>query len=382
MKLKKEWLENSWARYTVATCSAVLLYLILTHLNTIGNFFATIFHYISPVFYGIVIAYILHPAVNKLEAMLKKKTGPNIARVFAVALTFVIFIVALALLLVMLITPVMQSVFNIVNNLDSYVEQLNKLLSALGAQAALKDIDVSSLIKMATSALSSVTTLVPNKPADVIVTSLNIGVSVFNWIISCIIAIYLLVDTRNIIGGFRRLMKAVFDRKQYRAIAQFWKRCDKILIQFIVYDLIDGLIIGVSNAIFMTIAGMDWIPLISVVVGVTNLAPTFGPIVGGIIGAFLLMLVNPLHALIFIIFTMCLQTFDGYILKPKLFGDSLGVPPVSVLIFIIVMGRIFGVVGILLAIPFSAIFDFVYNEAIIPSLEDRRKMKEIRKKQA
>ena len=114
----------------------------------------------------------------------------------------------------------------------------------------------------------------------------------------------------------------------------------------------------------MSVAGMPYSILISLVVGITNLAPTFGPIVGGIIGGFILVLVNPFYALWFIIFTVILQTIDGYILKPKLFGGSLGVPGVWILISIIVGSRILGVAGILLAIPFAAIVDFIYHDLI------------------
>ena len=125
----------------------------------------------------------------------------------------------------------------------------------------------------------------------------------------------------------------------------------------------------------MTIAGMPYVILTSVVVGVTNLAPTFGPIVGGVIGGFILVLVNPWYALWFIIFTIILQTCDGYVIKPKLFGGSLGVPAVWILVSIIVGGRMFGVWGVLLAIPFAAIFDYIFREIIWVRINRRKTLK-------
>ena len=121
----------------------------------------------------------------------------------------------------------------------------------------------------------------------------------------------------------------------------------------------------------MMITGLPYAVLISVVVGVTNLAPTFGPIVGGVVGAFILVLVNPGYAICFLIFTLILQTVDGYILKPKLFGDSLGISSVLILVSIIILGRIFGVVGVLLSIPIAAIVDFMYRDLFLKPLEDR-----------
>ena len=140
-----------------------------------------------------------------------------------------------------------------------------------------------------------------------------------------------------------------------------------------VFDIIDGIIVGITNFIFFLIMGMPYNILISVVVGITNLAPTFGPIVGGLIGAFILLLVNPWQALWFILFTLVLQTIDGYIIKPKLFGNSFGVSSIWILITIIVGGRMFGVWGILLAIPFAAIADYFYHDVIWKKLDKRVK---------
>ena len=109
------------------------------------------------------------------------------------------------------------------------------------------------------------------------------------------------------------------------------------------------------------------------VVGVTNLAPTFGPILGAVIGSFILLLINPWYALVFLIFTIALQTLDGYVIKPRLFGGQLGVPSIWILISLIVMGRMFGVPGILLSIPFAAIINFIYQEVVLPRLERHRK---------
>ena len=122
----------------------------------------------------------------------------------------------------------------------------------------------------------------------------------------------------------------------------------------------------------MAAAGMPYVVLLSVLVGVTNLAPTFGPFVGGAIGAFILLLVNPWYALWFLLFTLILQTVDGYILKPKLFGDSFGVSSVWILVSIIFFGRLFGILGVIISIPLAAIVSYVYQSWILRKLQMRR----------
>ena len=151
------------------------------------------------------------------------------------------------------------------------------------------------------------------------------------------------------------------------------RRCHGILKRYIVFNLLDSLIVGSANAIFMAIVGMPYVGLVSFVVAVINLLPTFGPVIGAVIGGFVLLMVNPWHALAFLIFTLVLQTIDGYILKPKLFGDSLGVSGLWILVGVVVGGRAFGVVGILLAIPGVAMLDFLYREYFLPWLEAKKK---------
>ena len=132
-----------------------------------------------------------------------------------------------------------------------------------------------------------------------------------------------------------------------------------------------ALIVGVLNAIFMFICGMQYIGLVSVVVAVTNLIPNFGPVIGAVIGGFVLLLVNPLHALMFIVFTIALQFVDGYILKPKLFANSLGVSGLLILVASIVLGNMFGVWGMVLSVPIAAILSFIYRDYMLPRHEKR-----------
>ena len=153
----------------------------------------------------------------------------------------------------------------------------------------------------------------------------------------------------------------------------FCRRCDTILLKYLSCSLLDALFIGVSNALFMLIFRIPNVALISVLVGVTNLAPTFGPLIGGAIGFIILGLLNPGYGILFLIFTFIIQTLDGYVVKPKLYGDSLGVSSLWILIAIICGGKIFGVVGVLLAIPFAAIVQYLMEEILFPKVREERK---------
>jgi predicted PurR-regulated permease PerM len=216
----------------------------------------------------------------------------------------------------------------------------------------------------------------PRNINTILDTTVSLGKGVASWVIGLILAIYFLIDKENLKDGVDTLMRVFMLDRTYKNSVIFWNRCNQILLRYVVCDLLDGLLIGLTNWIFMTLTDMPYGVLISVVVGVTNMAPTFGPIVGGAIGAFILVLLNPWYALTFLIFTIVLQTIDGYVLKPKLFGATLGVSGVWILICIVVGGRMFGVGGILLAIPFAAIMDYIYKEFILVVLTKRKLRRE------
>ena len=126
----------------------------------------------------------------------------------------------------------------------------------------------------------------------------------------------------------------------------------------------------------MLILRMPYVGLISVVAAVTNLIPTFGPVIRAVIGGLFLLLVKPVYAIMFIAITLVLQVADGYIIKPKLFGNSLGVSGLLILLAIVTMGNAFGIGGILLAIPVAAICDFTYREGFLPYLQRRKERKQ------
>ena len=156
-------------------------------------------------------------------------------------------------------------------------------------------------------------------------------------------------------------------------VLDFTLRCDTILVTFLGQSILDSLIVGTVNAVFMLICRMQYAGLVSVVVAVMNLIPNFGAAIGIVLGGFILLLVNPVHALIFVIFGCILQFTDAYVIKPKLFSSSLGVSGLLILVTSIVLGNIFGLPGFLLAIPAAAILSFAYQDYFLPRQEERRR---------
>ena len=373
MKHFRDLLEKRWFAYTFAACTAVLFYLLLSHLGVFFGAIGTFFRYLRPVIGGIIIAYILNPLMKLFENRVCdgiRRPGPR--RGLAIFLTVFTVVVLLVLLLMVLIPQIIDSAMTLFENLNTYIGNLQKWLNHLYDSISQVNLDLSQFMTSMTDSLAAILRSLPGRIIDLASTSYSIGAGVASFIISCILAIYFLADKERIKKGIKRLLKALISEPNYRSSADFYRRCNSILLRYIGGDLLDGLVVGCVNWLFMTIMRMPYGVLISVIIGVTNLAPTFGPIVGAAIGALILLMINPWYALWFLIFTVILQTVDGYIIKPKLFGSALGVSSVSILIFLILGGRMFGVAGILLAIPCAAIFDYIYLDLVIRRIEARR----------
>ena len=364
--------EKPWFNYAVAACIAVILYVVLTHLPGVRKAIGTFLGYCRPVIFGCVIAYLINPLSKLYERSVfrrikKEKTRESLSTVLA----FITVILFLALLLLILIPQLIESISLFVANLDTYAATVNDMLDRIGVSASTLHLD--HVISSSEAILETVTDYIRNNLNTILSMSVSAGKGVLLFLIAFLLSIYILGDKRRLKDGGKRLLRASVSEGRYEKIRDFFAKSHKIFNRYIAFNLLDSLIIGIVNAIFMTALGMPYAGLVSFVVAVTNLIPTFGPVVGAAIGGFVLVLVKPWYALAFLIFTVVLQCIDAYLIKPKLFGDSLGVSGLWILIGVVIGGRMFGIVGILLAIPGVAILDMLYREYFMPWLEARRK---------
>ncbi len=376
---KKPIRERSWYPYTVAACIAVTLFVVLSRFGDFWGSVRRFIDYFTPVITAIVIAYLVSPLArffkNRVFGRIKKE---KIRHFLGTFFAFVTVLVFMAFLLRMLIPQLIDSVTAFAGNLDDYMQTVNKLMKDWGLD---KFINLEEFISSSETLLATLTRIIADNIDLIISTSADAGRLVVEFFISFLLSIYILASKEHLLSGTKRLMQSILKEEHYDGLMIFLSRCNLILNRYIVYNLLDCLIIGGANAIFMAVLGMPYIGLVSFVVAVANLIPTFGPIVGAVIGAFVLFLIQPWYALAFLIFDIVMQMLDAYFIRPKLFGDSLGVSGLWILIGIFVGGRMFGVIGILLAVPAVAILDFVYQDYVLPWL-DKRKQKEKEKAEA
>ena len=360
--------DRKWYPYAVAACIAVLLYVLLIRLPDVRRGIGKFIGYFRPVILGCVIAYIVNPLATLLSETMfrfikKEKNRYTISCIVA----FILVAALLVFSLMILIPQLISSIGTFIGNLDSYIESLGTWLEKIGLSKDLLDLD--SII--GSSKVEDSTKTIMESASTVLSKSMSAGRGIARWLIAFMLAIYLLLAKGSLTKGAGRLIKAIFGEEKYAESTIFLTKSNDVFKRYIVFNLIDSAIIGALNFIFMMIMGMEYAGLITFVVALTNLIPTFGPLIGGAFGAFILLLVKPIHVLFFLGFTLLLQFLDAYFIKPKLFGDSLGVSGLWILIGVIVGGNMFGIVGILLSIPMVAILSFLYSRYLLPWLEKR-----------
>ena len=378
MKLWEKLKKENWFAMAAAICIGVAFYMLLSHISIFGSFFAGLWAIVKPLLYGLIVAYLLDPIARFYQVKLfHKMKKQGIARKFSVVLAIITFLVVVTLLIVAVIPPLIKSIGSLVSKIAVFASSLSN-----GSQLSdLLGIHLPSLVSTSnsgndlSSAVSTIVSFLSDYLESIAGASASVGSGFINAGIAFILAIYYLMDKERLQIGARKFFLMIFKEKRFVGLRNLVVKADAILLNYIRGNLIEAFIVGLTNGILMMIFRMPYILLVSVVVGVTNLAPTFGPIVGAVIGALFMLLESPLYALIFLIFTVVIQIIDGYILKPKMFGDSFGVSSLLILISIILGGRIMGVAGILLAIPVAAILQFIADGAW-KEYNFRRKLKE------
>ena len=374
----KKALSNRWGAYTIAAIAGVVAYMILNNLPAVSAWLSSAMSVISPIIIGAIIAYLIDLLVVFFDTKaFKKIQQPKFRYALSVVVSITVVLLALGLFFWLVLPEMISSITHFMNNTQNYATNIEDKLKDLDKFAENYGIHLNTtnwtanLKEQAEVMISDVSHNL-NMAMDILRGVWNVALNIF---IGLILSVYFIAGKKRLFRGIDKLRRAMLTDEQYKKHTDFLKRSNAIFSKYISFTILEAIGVGIANAIFMLIAGLPNVVLISVLVGFTNILPTFGPIVGCVMGSFVLVLEDPMYAVAFIIFTCILQTIDGYVVKPHLFGDSLGIPAVISLISIIIGGKLFGPIGILISIPFTAVMAILYHESLLPYLEKRKKMR-------
>ena len=383
---KKKYL--AWGLTAFLTgCALLIFYDVFYRDNsgTVQAIFAKLFSVLSPVLYGLGMAYLLAPIVNFLERAilrlrdkLERKRGKAIRihkgwlRAVSIFLTWAAVLVLLYLLLSMLVPQLVDSITTLVNNLESYYttiyDWVTGLLSDNPELTDLFNRYYSETIQwLTTKLLPGLQTAVTNFTGSLVTGVWSVVIFAKNFVIGIIVSVYLLAAKEKSAARCCKLLYGVLPEEQAKFAMRGFRRMDHIFSGFVRGKLLDSLIIGILCFIGCSILKLPYTPLVSVVVGVTNVIPFFGPFLGAIPCALLILLVSPLKCLYFVIFIFLLQQLDGNVIGPKILGDSTGISSFWVIVAILVGGGFFGVPGMFFGVPV-----FACLRMLVKWLMDRR----------
>lgn len=387
---KKKYL--AWGLTAFLTgCALLIFYDVFYRDNsgTVQAIFAKLFSVLTPVLYGLGMAYLLAPIVNFLERAilrlrdkLERKRGRAIRihkgwlRAASIFLTWAVVLVLVYLLLSMLVPQLVDSITTLVNNLESYYTTIyNWVTGLLSDNPELTDLFNryynETIQWLTTKLLPGLQTAVTNFTGSLVTGVWSVVIFTKNFLIGIIVSVYLLAAKEKSTARCCKLLYGVLPEEQAKFAMRGFRRMDHIFSGFVRGKLLDSLIIGILCFIGCSILKLPYTPLVSVVVGVTNVIPFFGPFLGAIPCALLILLVSPLKCLYFVIFIFLLQQLDGNVIGPKILGDSTGISSLWVIVAILVGGGFGGVLGMFLGVPIFACLQVLVRWLLNTRLEKR-----------
>lgn len=375
----KKYLYWGITAFCVIAC-AILFFMALNYIDTLNAGIATLVRIFSPFIWGLVIAYLLNPLVRFLQ---KKVIGPifaklfsrrsgkggGLARAISVVLAEIFMLAIITGLFFMIIPQLYSSIEMIVTNSPTYIDSLTnwatKLLTDFPeisnyVAKILGDVNTDIVSWLQTTILPKLGSLLSNVGMGV----RYVVTGVYNLVIGIIVSIYILGNFEIFCANAKRILYSVMNVDSAKKLIDGIRFTDRTFTGFLNGKLLDSAIIGLICYIVCVALDMPYALLVSVLIGVTNIIPFFGPLIGAVPSTIIILMVDPVKCLIFVIFVIILQQIDGNLIGPKILGSSVGINGFWVMFSIIVGAGLFGFWGMLLGVPVFVVIYTMVNEGI------------------
>ena len=352
----------------VIAIGAVIIRAIFSFESLVGGI-RSAFNVLMPFVIGALLAFILNPAVRKVMQFLEKVChvrSLKLRKLLAIAITYIIFLGFISITIFGIVPQVANSIIELINNIPASINYIYDLLDIL--KEHFPSLDIAGLEKATNDTIPTLLNTLKDFATNLIPAIYTISMYIVNWIVDIVIAIivsvYMLSDKKQLRNSCKAMVYAFVPQKWVQILVEVLQECNNLFSSFVIGKAIDSLIIGILCFILMNIFRLPYAVLISVIVGITNMIPYFGPFIGAIPGILILLIVSPIKALVFLILILCLQQFDGLILGPKILGNSTGLRPLWIIIAITVGGTVGGVLGMFLGVPIVAFLRYLMNRLI------------------
>ncbi|EEA86137.1 AI-2E family transporter [Peptacetobacter hiranonis] len=356
--------------FIVIACS-IVFYLISSQVKVFSNKISDFIAILYPFIIGFAIAYLLNFILKFIENRIisEKMKGKSPARVRAISMLLTYLVAGtLCYLFVHFVWPeLLESIIGLFNDIPNYVNNatvmINKLIEEFNLTPASMEILESKWKELTDFIMNFMTDIIPviGNTIMVVISSL------WNIVLGVIVSIYLLKDKEKFFAISKKITYAIFNREHSYKILELTHRANKIFGKFLGGKILDSFIIAIITFVILTIFKMPYTLLVTVIVGVTNVIPFFGPFFGAIPSVILVRFVSPIKAFWLLIIILIIQQLDGNVIGPKILGDSIGVSAFWILFALLIAGKFLGLVGMLLGVP---LFAFIYS--IIKDVTEER----------
>lgn len=378
MKLFNDRKYNKIFRYCYAFAVLVLLTIvILFRWDSVRALSTNLLRIFSPIIWGMILAFIMNPIMKSVEKffgqkVFKKKARPKLSRAIGVVIASIIIITVILAIILSIIPELISTMPGIYDGLINEVLPTAEkwVVKMLADYPSINSIIESQLETITDTIKSLANELVP-RLRGLLTSILDFANSVKNFIFGFILAIYFLFSKESLQAQTKQFIVATFHEKTYRNIFSITSNTNHTLMRFIYGKVIDSIIIGIICAIAMLILRMPYVMIASLVIGITNIIPVFGPFIGGALAAVLILIAAPEKLIIFIIMVIALQQLDGNIIGPMVLGDKIGLSSFWVLFSILICGSLFGIAGMIIGVPLFAVMFDVINSIVEARLKNK-----------
>ena len=365
------------------------LIFILMNLNKITSFVEGLISALMSFVYGFTIAYLCNPIYKKLHKHVfkfveRKKERPKTRKGLSILLTYIIFFAIITLLLFAIIPQIVNNIQDLGTNIKVYGDNLISGLTSLLTKLAnvFPAVEADEIISKLTDMLigeggilSKVTNYILQNSGSILEAGSAVIGHLFAFFVGIILSIYFLIYKELMVARSKRILCSVFKKESYEKIISFARYTDNTFGRYLLGALLDSIIVGLVVYAILAIFGYPLAPLIGVLVGATNIIPFFGPFLGGIPSALLILIHSDgglMWALGFAVIIVIVQQIDGNIIAPHIHGSSTGLTPIGVILSVTVCSHIFGFVGMLIGVPLWAVVSYLFTMLIENKLKKKK----------
>lgn len=367
---------KKWLYWFSLALAIICFYKLLDDYVYITDWIGNLLSILMPFLIGILIAYLLYIPCKRVETLIDKskfKIIKNKSKLIAILIVYVIVILAIILSVKFVIPMISQSVIDLVNNFQNYYNSFMNMINELPADSIFKSDAANDVINnMKNIDLKQYINI--QKIGEYAIGVLSAASGVIDAFIAIIVSVYILYDRRKIIAFIKKLVNAIFEKKVATKVINYFNRTNEIIIKFIASQFLDAIVVGILTAIAMKILDVKYGTTLGVLIGISNLIPYFGAIVGVGISIIITIFTGGISKAIWMaIIIIILQQIDANIINPKIVGNSLKISPLLVIFAVTIGGAYFGALGMFLAVPVVAIIKII----IIDFIEYKSRKKQL-----